>query len=234
MTSTDDAFINDVTLQYLTNKEFASRANKHLATTDPKVKSKEKRFYKKRILGLTKCLLYDTVPEDSDIDVDKLPPDISLMFSAYLKICIDYFKALDRTDILQGEYEGIAPRSPPVHDMSDTHNDCQLESDERFLKSVYVRPTNTLDNFVQKTLVKKEKKEYPRKKNINLADPLLKNKGVSKKKNIDTKYEGATETKIKNKDNHKDKHKKKDKNKDNRKNKEKGEQGQEGDKEIEM
>ena len=53
---------------------------------------------------------------------------------------------------------------------------------------------NSLDAFVKK---KKNPKEIilPKQKKINLKDPLLKNKGIIKKKNIINKYEETSDNK---------------------------------------
>jgi hypothetical protein len=48
----------------------------------------------------------------------------------------------------------------------------------------------SLDNFIIKTITKKpENIILPKQKEINLMDPILKNKGICKKKNITNKYD---------------------------------------------
>ena len=96
MSTSSEDYVNDITLQYFTNKEFASQTKKHLVAKNPKVKPKEKKFYKKRIMALTKSLLYDIEPEDESMCLANLPPDIPSAFTTYLKKCIDYFKTLDK------------------------------------------------------------------------------------------------------------------------------------------
>lgn len=195
MSNVNDGIVNDITLKYFTNKEFASKTHKHLETKTPNIKSKDKKFYRKRVLALTKYLLYDTVSEEVDMDLDNLPSDIPILFSSYLKKSIDYFKTQDRADILQQEYSGVINKESEYEEINNLDTQETDEIDSKFLKSVRVQQSSTLDNFVQRTIVKKEKTEYPRKKNVNLTDPILKNKGLGKKKNIDTKYEEGSKDK---------------------------------------
>jgi hypothetical protein len=196
MSNINEGIVNDITLKYFTNKEFASKTHKHLETKTPNVKSKDKKFYRKRMMALTKYLLYDTVNEETDINLDNLPSDIPNLFSSYLKKGIEYFKTQDRVDILQEEYTGVTYKDIDCENKVENVNTTQQDDiDSKFLKSVRVQQSSTLDNFVHRTVVKKEKTEYPRKKNVNLTDPVLKNKGLGKKKNIDTKYEEGSKDK---------------------------------------
>lgn len=189
MSSFSDNLINDITLQYLTNKEFVNQTQKHLQAKTFKVKPKEKKFYKKRILALTKSLIYETEPEEPSMKLETLPPEIPNLLNGYVKKTIEYFKTLDKTDILQKEYDDISIPSIESKNINPDDKTTSEDTDKDFLKSMRYNTTNTLDNFVQKTIVSKEKSDYPRKKNVNLSDPSLKNKGLGKKKNIDTKYE---------------------------------------------
>lgn len=195
MSNSSEDYINDITLQYFTNKEFASQTRKHLVMKNPKVKPKEKKFYKKRIMALTKSLLYDTEPEDQSMSLNKLPPEIPSAFTLYLKKSIEFLKTLDKTDILQEEYKELSLQTNIRENIPEYVESCQDESDAIFLRKVRVQAPTTLDNFVQKTTVKKNHTDFPQKRNVNLSDPLLKNKGVSKKKNIDTKYEEGSKDK---------------------------------------
>jgi hypothetical protein len=50
--------------------------------------------------------------------------------------------------------------------------------------------SNTLDNFIIRNVIKKkESEQLPLQKEINLKDPLLKVKGIVKKKNLINTYE---------------------------------------------
>ena len=160
MSNNNEDIVNDITLKYFTNKEFASKTHKHLETKTPTIKSKDKKFYRRRIMALTKYLLYDTISEEVDMNLDNLPSDIPVLFSSYLKKSIDYFKTQDRADILQEEYNGVIDKETKYennYDNIDTHQ--QDEIDSKFLKSVRVQQSSTLDNFVHRTIVKKEKTE---------------------------------------------------------------------------
>ena len=61
MSSFSDNVINDLTLQYLTNKDFINQTRKHLQAKTLKVKPKEKN-----------CLLY-TSPSPRDLDLSRMP-----------------------------------------------------------------------------------------------------------------------------------------------------------------
>ncbi len=197
MSNSSEDYINDITLQYFTNKEFASQTQKHLIKKNPKIKPKEKKFYKKRIMALTKSLLYDTEPEDQSISLNKLPPDIPSAFTVFLKKSIEYFKTLDKSDILQEDYKEIIKSKTTSIEVPEYIESHQEKLDLDFLRNSRVQSGSTLDNFVQKTNVKKENTDFPQKRSVNLLDPSLKNKGVSKKKNVNKEYEERKNEKIK-------------------------------------
>ena len=163
---------------------------------------------------LRRSLLYDIEPEDESMCLANLPPDIPSAFTTYLKKSIDYFKTLDRTDILQEDYKEIVKLNSSNPNTSEYIDSCQEEVDAEFLRSVHVKAANTLDNFVQKTNVKKENTDFPQKRSVNLSDPSLKNKGVGKKKNVSTEYEEGKKNKIKESKNSEKRRKEKKRQKD--------------------
>ena len=160
-----DAFVNQVTLNCLMNKEQYSKYVSNVITK--KINRKDKKFYRKRIYNLTKELLL------TDEQTACLLPDVKYAFDNYIKTCIYYFKTLDNNDIIQEEYKEI--------------NNAELN--KLFDKDV------DLDNFVIKTITKMpEDIILPKQKEINLMDPILKNKGICKKKNITNKYDEKKNT----------------------------------------
>ena len=176
-----DTFVNQVTLEYLMNKngkQFAKNQKKY------QVNKNDQKFYRKRILGMTKDLLYDP----------SLCPlyDIQHTFNIYVKTCIDYFKMLDKTDIIQEDYLEMMNCVKEL----DTEENTELEynkedANKLLMRSIQINKPN-LDKFVRRvpTSSPANPSVLPKQKNINLKDPNLKNKGlVNKKKNSNIIYD---------------------------------------------
>lgn len=153
--------MDNSTLEFLTNPIYQKKIDK-----DNNVKKdyeREKNFYKKRILFLTKELISNNDYQDKDI---------KHFFDQYCKSAIELFKITDKRDIIQEEY-------------------CNLKKDNIYLNENNVIETNpfnlkptTLDNFVTK-VIKNENITYPQTRDIDLFSQDLKLKGVSlKKENI--------------------------------------------------
>jgi hypothetical protein len=182
-------YVNQVTLECLMNKD---TYKKYVATKKKNVvNKKDQKFYRRRILSLTKELLY---PEES---VDKSSasqhPSIVSLFQTYIKASIDHFKTLDKNDIIQEDYATLLTETA---EMSADDIKTQSEIDQQFMRSIQMREPNTLDKFVKRsTTAPKEEPVLPKQKDINLRDPVLKNKGIRKKKNITNKYEEESKAK---------------------------------------
>jgi len=184
--------ISELTLECLMNK---SQYAKYLSQSEGKpnnkiVNKKEKKFYKRRIFDLTKQLLNNEKPE-------MMLPDVSSAFDSYAKICIEYFKALDKTDIIQSDYDGFVDgESLGSNTLSESE---QAELNKLLMRSIKITEPNALEKLVKRTTTKICQKApiIPMQKDINLKDPILKNKGNRKKNNITNKYEETSEEKIK-------------------------------------
>ena len=181
--------VEKINREYLTNNMDNIVRNKCVI-----VKKKDKKFYRKRILALTKNLLSN---DESDV-----PSEIERYFKEYIGSCIDYFKTVDNNDLRQDEYRYMDEDK----DEDKLTNGDYLEVDESMLNtdncdtssnnidSLLIRKinvANTLDNFVIRNSSKK-KVIIPKKKKVNLRDPSLKTKGTEKmgeKNNIDNIYE---------------------------------------------
>ena len=181
-------YVNQVTLECLMNKD---TYKKYVATKKKNVvNKKDQKFYRRRILSLTKEMLY---PEESIDKANVHHPSIVSLFQMYSKACIDYFKTLDKNDIIQEDYVSLTTETA---EMSADDIKTQSEIDKQFMRSIQVREPNTLDKFVKRsTIAPKEEPVLPKQKDINLRDPALKNKGIRKKKNITNKYEEESKTK---------------------------------------
>jgi hypothetical protein len=192
-------YVNQVTLECLMNKD---TYKKYVATKKKSVvNKKDQKFYRRRILSLTKELLYPeeaTIPTKSALTPTTATindPNIIGLFQIYSKACIEYFKTLDKNDIIQEDYSTLTTET---HEMSVEDIKTQAEIDQQFMRSIHVKEATTLDKFVKRnTTAPKEDPILPKQKDINLRDPVLKNKGIRKKKNITNKYE-EEESKTKN------------------------------------
>ena len=199
-------YVNQVTLECLMNKD---TYKKYVATKKKSVvNKKDQKFYRRRILSLTKELLYPeeaaektttpatttTTKTTKTTSTTTHDPNIVGLFQIYSKACIEYFKTLDKNDIIQEDYSSLTSRE--TAEMSAEDIKTQAEIDKLFMRSIHVKEPTTLDKFVKRsTTTPKEEPILPKQKDINLRDPALKNKGIRKKKNITNKYEEESKTK---------------------------------------
>ena len=146
------------------------------------IKKKDKKFYRKRILALTKNMLSN---DETDV-----PSEIERYFKEYIGSCVDYFKTVDNNDLRQDEYRYIDEDKDEDKVTNGEHLEiddsmiytdiCDISSnnvDSLLIRKINV--ANTLDNFVIRNSSKK-KMIIPKKKNVNLRDPSLKTKGTEK------------------------------------------------------
>ena len=191
-------YVNQVTLECLMNKD---TYKKYVATKKKSVvNKKDQKFYRRRILSLTKELLYPeeaaekpTTGTTTTSATTMNDPNVMGLFQIYSKACIEYFKTLDKNDIIQEDYSTLTtePTEMSVEDIKT-----QAEIDQQFMRSIHVKEPKTLDKFVKRSATApKDDPILPKQKDINLRDPALKNKGIRKKKNITNKYEEESKTK---------------------------------------
>ena len=185
-----EAFINQVTLDCLLNKEMF---NNHIRIQKSKQLNKEDmKFYRKRIFNLFKEIISGNSPKD-------LLPDVKYAYDNFTNSAIHYFKSIDNNDIIQSEYNDIEEK------IQNSNDDCydlssniilatNSEADKLLMRSVKA-DIPTLDKYVTRTIVKKKEEVImPKQREIDLKDPYLKNKGI-KKKNIHNLYEDSNEKK---------------------------------------
>jgi hypothetical protein len=179
-------FVNRVTLDCLLNKDMYSSQIKN--KKEQALSKEDKRFYRKRIYNLFKEIINGNPPPDLFLDVKST-------YDTFVKTAINYFKAIDRSDIIQSDYDARAT----VDDLSCNTIDCSLncsingrtdynEGLLSSLRSVKISAP-TLDKYVTKiSTKKKENIILPQQKDINLQNPEFKSKGI-KKNNITNIYE---------------------------------------------
>ena len=182
--SESNAFLNQASLDYLINtKQYKIQLTTALNT---KINKKDKRFYRRRILNLTKELLSK---EESEIVIS---PDIKYAFDNLVKTCVHYFKVLDKNDILQEDYNEFDDEIKEGIEMSESSKILKEENEKLLMRSVKMS-NHSLDNFIKIKMTKtQEELIIPQQKEINLKDPILKNKGINKKKNIINNYDEDT------------------------------------------
>lgn len=176
-----DAFLNQATLDYLINtKQYKIQLTN---TLNKKINKKDKKFYRRRILNLTKELLSK---DESEIIVS---PDIKYAFDNLVKTCVHYFKILDRNDIIQKDYNEMDDEIKEEKEISESEQFLKEENEKLLMRSVKMS-NHSLDNFIKIKMTKKvEELIIPQQKEINLKDPILKIKGITKKKNIINNYD---------------------------------------------
>ena len=176
--TTANRIINQITLDCLLNKEQYSKYLNNTMNKTLHSNKKDRKFYKKRILQLTKDLL------SSETDATM---DIMYAFDNFTRTCISYFKMMDKTDILQTDYSdfNIITNTVPPEDTTLTFEDTSMS----FMRTVKV-DNITMDKFVKRTSTAPPKTQIvPIQREVNLKDPELRNKGIRKKKNVETVYE---------------------------------------------
>ena len=86
--------VNYVTLEYMVNSDHYEKYLKKNKMDHDNVLKKEKKFYKKRIISITKELLHNDIKDETLINA----------FNTFAKSCIMYFKFKDKSDIIQEDY----------------------------------------------------------------------------------------------------------------------------------
>jgi hypothetical protein len=171
-----DAFIHQVTLDCLLNKELY-KSQVHGKKTK-QINKEEHKFYRKRIFNLFKEIINRTPPDD-------LLPDVTYAFDNFVNSAVNYLKTIDTNDINQANYaelDAIAATDQVVIADSSNNPSNSLDADLCLLRSIKI-DTPTLDKYVIRTKTKRSDNVImPQQKDINLKEPCLKNKGIEKNK----------------------------------------------------
>lgn len=206
--SNSESFVNQVTLQFLMNKnQFSKYIEKK---TSDSISKRERKYYSQRFLKLTKRMVLKKK------SLDDMPSDIKFAFESFLKSCIHHFKMTDHTELVQAEYdkeeeeeevevaeleeEEVAElKEEEVADLEE-ETVASLEDDNEKMRSLKVKMEYMyLDNFVKSTT---SDIFVPHQKNVVLENDSnkkeIKEKGkkktvdkLRKKKNIDINYENT-------------------------------------------
>ncbi len=177
--------MHQITLDCLLNKEVYEKMQDNFKQSK-NINKKDKKFYRKRILNLTRELLLK-----KDDNYNEINPDIKFSFDNYVKTCIQYFKIIDNNDIIQEEYKDFNADLDNHDDLNiNNNNNCyDKEKDKLFMRSI--KMPNGLEKFVKIITTKKpEEIILPKIKEIDLKEPTLRMKGIQsiqgipKKENI--------------------------------------------------
>ena len=159
--------IDLITLECLTNPGFYDKYN--LKKNNPnKISKADRKFYKKRIINETKKMLRN----------DFHTPALKEIFNEYVISLVDYFKIVDKRDILQEDYKNNPPQDKEYYDnvldeildISDNNLNNLISPDQLLFKTANETKKITLDNFVVKHNPLKENIIYPEQKEINLKE----------------------------------------------------------------
>jgi len=189
--------ISEITLEYLMNKRDYKKYQNIKSINAAKNISKDKIFYQKRINDMTRYFMSHKATNEED----RYYPDYLVnAFDNYLETMIEYFKTIDKTDILQEDYIGLHSLEEIEDEVKDelenedSFNSISLTAEDKY-KSLFLKQPTTptlFNNFMKVNKNKPEEiNQFPLQKEIQLDNPILKTKGVSyhKNNNITNKYE---------------------------------------------
>ena len=184
--------IDNITLTLFANKSQYEHVIKKKELFNNNEFSLDKKFYKKRVIDLTKKLFRNGIDDLQLYD----------SFNCYIKSCINHLKFIDKKDIIQDKYNSMMDMSCNTDDDNDNDDDDDEKYDinncDILLTKNKVKQIN-LDTFVIKKKQKENIKILPKKEIINIHTKEYKTKGIKakgikakglpKKKNINNIYE---------------------------------------------
>ena len=150
-------------LLYLTN----GRMKNKMENLENGVNKVDLKFYRKRILQQTKNYLRE----------GRLESSIDRAFDNYADKLIEYYKFIDKKEIIQKEYENMEENSS-----IDVKDIDLLEENKKMMKEVEA-PVKTIKDFITVVAEKpKKKRVIPKLKEFNLKKDELRIKGLKKEK----------------------------------------------------
>ncbi len=150
-------------LLYLTNDRMRMR----VGNLDNGVNKEELKFYRKRILQQTKNYLRESRLENS----------IDRAFDNYADKLIEYYKFIDKKEMIQKEYEDM--KDNPKKKIKDMN---LMEENKKMMKEVEPH-VKTIKDFINVVTEKPKKRRIiPKLKEYNLKKEELRIKGLVKEK----------------------------------------------------
>lgn len=190
--------IDNISLQFFTNKTQYDLLIKRNNVSINTEFTNDKKFYKKRILDLTKRGFKNEI-EDNHVNET---------FNRYIKACIDYLKFNDKKEIYQEQYgdidedltsdnnneENVNENDSKLNVLDTIHETEYENCNELMYKKDDIKKLN-LDTYVKVKRVNKKTKILPKKSEINIKSKEYKTKGIiKKKKNLTNIYEDSIKT----------------------------------------
>ena len=115
-------------LEYLSNPYLYEKYINQKNIQNDEIFEKNKKFYKKRVIQLTKDLY------NNELDNYQVPlVELKKNFNKYIKECIDILRILDKNDILQDEYKNLRIEKKEKLDIDSSYN--QINNDTEIFKS---------------------------------------------------------------------------------------------------
>jgi hypothetical protein len=194
--------INYITLETMSNNDSYTKYLKRNKLDHDAVLKKEKKFYRKRIIALTKDILFNNVNASANSpavapcesttttttlivqpDIQKVDDVIISAFNTFARLCISHFKFKDTMDTIQYEYKDMNQQACPDGDIHDDGGgDEDMSNNINEANKLCMKQTDkkilTLDNYVIKTSAPKKEMILPKTKNVNLKDPKFKKKDI--------------------------------------------------------
>ena len=163
----DCSSINMIDLEFLTNPMELQKLHKN--NNKLQIDQNDIIFYKKRIFQMAKNIL---LKKKTDIKVKNA-------FDSFCKVCIEYFKFIDKSEIIQTDYSHIKPKQkkPPKNINLHTTN-------EIIMRKKKMRSPKITDHIKIKRKNNKKKTIIPKKRSFNLQDPTFQSKGIDKKNTV--------------------------------------------------
>ena len=179
-----DISLNVIDLQYLTNACYMKREARAAKINN----TEDIGFYRKRIFQLTKDFLCGK----------KVTSHLDNTFMNYAKDCIEYFKFIDQSEIIQNDYLDLKK-------IKNAAVSAKNYSPPNHLLTKRIQPVSKkITDCIPIKYTKKAAPPFmPMNRNINLKDPKFRSKGVLNK-NMYNKY-GKTDKKKKKKKKKKEK-----------------------------
>lgn len=161
---------NQIDLLYLTNQNFIDKYNqKQSSLSENETLDEDIAFYRKRIFNTTKELLRKKSVNSA----------VDSSFIEYCSELIKYFKFIDKKDVLQEEYKDLKEKKQTKVD--DNFN---LSENDKIMSKETKKTIRTIKDCIPiKVKTKpKQKRKYPKKKDVNIKDEKFRIKGLEKEK----------------------------------------------------
>ena len=192
MNSDNTNIMHSIDLEYLINPDQHKKITEKYETVN-KISEDERKFYRKRMLQLTRDLIAGEVSNTN----------LESAFDNYMQESIKYFKFMDKKDIIQGEYTELNEEIKKKHErkkkqnIEDNKKKKSLKSESNKKGIPQLTGENADELLINRTQLKDpcmnsfikvkrnpmEKKHImPKQREIDLTDPKLKRKGVKKKR----------------------------------------------------